>query len=35
VKVTWRGATYTATRVLPSYTPGIGDRAVSTSVVLG
>jgi hypothetical protein len=28
VKVTWRGADYTATRVLPSYTPGIGDRVL-------
>jgi hypothetical protein len=28
VQVTWRGANYTATRVLPSYTPGVGDRVL-------
>jgi hypothetical protein len=28
VTVTWRGASYTATRVLPSYTPGVGDRVL-------
>lgn len=28
VTVTWRGAVYTATRVLPSYTPGVGDRVL-------
>jgi hypothetical protein len=28
VTVTWRGADYTATRVLPSYTPGVGDRVL-------
>ena len=28
VTVTWKGSTYTATRVLPSYTPGVGDRVL-------
>ena len=28
VTVTWKGADYQATRVLPSYTPGIGDRVL-------
>ena len=32
VQVSWRGATITARRVLPSYTPGIGDRVLCTIV---
>lgn len=28
VQVSWRGATITATKVLPSYTPGVGDRVM-------